>query len=329
MSSPPANQDFKPDFERWSLYGYYNLRPFDPLQLSAGIAYDSLRFPRNYFAPPIAHGEDSTDQISPKAGFTYTPFRDTIIRFAYTRSLGGVSFDQSIRLEPIQVAGINQAFRSLIPESVAGTTPGAKFETFGLALEQKFPTRTYLTLQGDILNSDVRGTIGAVDLLFPPSFVPSTTSERLDFTEKNFTVTLNQLIGDYCSVGARYRLSDAHLNTRFPAIPTAVTALASQTDEATLHQLTLFGLVNAPCGGFARAEALWTAQDNQGSSGGLPGADFWQVNLFVGYRFLHRRAQAQFGVLNLADRDYRLNPLNLYAGLPRGREFTVNLQLNF
>ena len=53
------------------------------------------------------------------------------------------------------------------------------------------------------------------------------------------------------------------------------------------------------------------------------------VNLFAGYRFLRRHAQVQLGVLNLTDRDYRLNPLNLYAELPRQRTFTASLQFNF
>ena len=35
------------------------------------------------------------------------------------------------------------------------------------------------------------------------------------------------------------------------------------------------------------------------------------------------------GVLNLADQDYRLTPLNAYRSLPRERTFVVSLRLNF
>ena len=110
------------DFERITGYGYYYWRVLEPLQLTAGVSYDYLRFPVNFRSSPISTGEDSKDQVSPKAGFTWTPARDTAVRFAYTRSLGGVSFDQSVRLEPSQVAGFNQAYRSLIPEAIAGST---------------------------------------------------------------------------------------------------------------------------------------------------------------------------------------------------------------
>ena len=60
-----------------------------------------------------------------------------------------------------------------------------------------------------------------------------------------------------------------------------------------------------------------------------PGDDFWQFNVFAGWRFLNRRIEARIGVLNLADRDYKLNPLNLTPELPRARTFTAWLRFNF
>ena len=53
------------------------------------------------------------------------------------------------------------------------------------------------------------------------------------------------------------------------------------------------------------------------------------MNLFGGYRFFRRHAQVQVGVLNLADQDYQLNPLNLHAELPHARTFVASLQFNF
>jgi outer membrane receptor protein involved in Fe transport len=61
----------------------------------------------------------------------------------------------------------------------------------------------------------------------------------------------------------------------------------------------------------------------------LPGDDFFQHNLYVGYRLKRQRAEISLGVLNLADTDYRLNPLNAYAELPRERVFLVRLKINF
>src|SRR6185503_17836799 len=112
------------DLQRISIYGYEQWQILDSLRLTAGVSYDKLDYPENIDISPIVDDETSKEQFSPKAGIVWQPFKDTYLRGAYTRSLGGVFFDTSVRLEPTQVAGINQAFRSLIPESVVGLVPG-------------------------------------------------------------------------------------------------------------------------------------------------------------------------------------------------------------
>jgi len=315
--------------QRASVYAYDQWRVLDPLLLTLGLSYDYLESPVNFRTAPIASGEDSDDRVSPKAGFTWLPARDTVVRFAYTRSLGGVSFDQSARLEPSQVAGFNQAYRSLIPESVSGSVAGSRFETFGLALEQKFSTGTYVGAEASLLESDASRTIGVVDLRFPPAYVNSGTRQELDYVEKDLLITVNQLLGDWWSVGARYWLSDTRLKTQFPQIPTSVTPAADVTNDALMHQLGFYGLFNHPSGFFGRAESMWVSQSNKGYTPDLPGDDFWQLNLFAGYRFFRRHAQVQVGVLNLTDQDYQLNPLNLHAEFAHKRTFTASLQFSF
>jgi tetratricopeptide (TPR) repeat protein len=332
FSTTPISQDNSPDMERATGYGYYYWQIFDPLQLIGGVSYDYLRFPQDFRSPPISGSEDSESQVSPKAGFTWTPARNSTVRFAYTRSLGGVSFDQSVRLEPSQVAGFNQAYRSLIPESVAGSTSGARFSTYGLAFDQKFKTGTYLGIEGNWFDSEVDQTIGAVDLIppyFPPVYVPSGTRQDLNYTEQDVIVTANQLLGNCWSLGARYQWSKAQLKTTYPDIPSAVTSANSAQNDATLNQLALYALFNHPSGFFARAEGLWYLQNNSGYQPALPGDNLWQVNLFAGYRFFRRQAQIQLGVLNLNNQSYQLNPLNVYVDLPQSREFTASFQFNF
>src|SRR5206468_9594033 len=103
---------------------YYHWQIFEPLRLTAGVSYDHLDFPRNIDIAPISQEQESKDQVSPKLGLVFTPWKDGSVRAAYTRSLGGLFYDQSIRLEPTQIAGFTQAFRSLIPESAVGIVPG-------------------------------------------------------------------------------------------------------------------------------------------------------------------------------------------------------------
>ena len=338
--SPVADQDNTSLFRRISFYGYHQWQIFEPLQLIGGLAYDRITFPENFRTAPVSGNGRTEDQISPKAGMIWTPLKNTAVRFAYTRSLAGASLDQSHQIEPSQVAGFIQNYRSVIPESIAGENAGAKFETFDLSLEQRFCTGTYLGVSGEILNS----TVNRVDGLFafyPPfqSFsVPSGLNENLDYQEKSLQFTANQLLGRDWSIGANYRVSEAVLNDNFVDVPDSVIGgfhnfQPRQRTRDTLSRLDLTAIYNHPCGFFAEGEALWFDQSNGGYPNAItpaePGDDFWQFNLFAGYHFPRRKAELSVGMLNLVGQDYKLNPLNIYNELPRSRTLAMRLQINF
>ena len=71
--------------------------------------------------------------------------------------------------------------------------------------------------------------------------------------------------------------------------------LTSQHSEAILNQVDLLMVYNHPCGFFAQADAHWYFQNNSDQVSTEPGQDFWQLNVFVGYRFLHRKAEVTLG----------------------------------
>ncbi len=331
---PQDPQQVNTDFQRISFYGYDNWQVAEPFLLTAGLTYDRLTYPVNFRFAPVSEDEHTTDRLSPKAGFIWTPTHDTTLRFAYTRSLGGVSFDQSFRLEPVQVAGFNQAFRSVIPESVGGANSAPRFETFGLLLEQKMGHGTYLGAGGEILQSKVDRVLGTYDfqgLLSP--ITRSSAAEQLDFNERSFFISAYQLIGRDLSLGARYRFSRAQLMDLFPQVSPSATLQGGfhrqQDLEAVLHRVDLTTLYNHQSGFFGEAQATWYHQDSQGYSPNLPSEDFWQVNLFAGFRFAQRHAEVRLGLLNLIDQDYRLNPLNLLPDLPRKRTLLVGFRFYF
>jgi outer membrane receptor protein involved in Fe transport len=332
-----ADQDITSLFKRFSLYAYHQWELTDWLELIGGLTYDRITFPENFRTAPISAQEKTVDGFLPKAGLILRPLPDTTLRFAYTRSLAGASIDQSFQLEPSQVAGFVQSFRSIIPESIVGANAGARFETYGLSLEQKFHSGTYLGVTGEILNSEFGRTLGAFDSLpdeedFP---VPSGLRQHLNYREPSLLVTANQLVGNNWSFGARYRLSQAVLKDNFPGVPTDIVPgnfidfEPNQRVEAVLNQVTLSGIFNHPCGFFGEGDAVWYSQNNIGYHGTEPGDDFWQFNLFAGYRFPRRRAVISVGILNLTDQNYRLNPLNLYNELPRERTLMARFQINF
>ncbi|MBC8094466.1 MAG: TonB-dependent receptor [Akkermansiaceae bacterium] len=329
--SGPVN--VRADFERISGYGYYTLELLRNLHVTAGLAYDRITQPVNYRYSPIAAGSSTEDQLSPKAALVWSFRPEVTLRGVYTRSLEGASADENYRLEPAQLAGFSQTFRTLIPESVAGSVSGPKHETAGAALDLAFKTRTYLSLQGEYLTSEVHREIGVFDYSGgfppPPPITTSTMRESLEYEEPSVSVTVNQLLSDYWSLGAQYRFARSVLNTTLPEIPISLNPGARRTEEADLHQARLFLLLNHPSGFFARAESLWFHQENRGYTPALPGDDFFQHNLYVGYRLKRQRAEISLAVLNLADTDYRLNPLNAYSELPRERVFLVRLKMNF
>jgi hypothetical protein len=222
----------------------------------------------------------------------------------------------------------------LIPESAAGSQAGARLETGSLEWDHRFPTETWLAIRSDVNRSKLRRRVGVFEQQFLAE--PSSALEQLDFREVSGSVTLNQLVGKGGALGAQYRLSNAQLDDDYPGILENAPHLFPPNElkprqdlESTLHQVQLFAVYNHDSGGFGRLEALWSTQSNQGYAPARPGDDFWQLNAFLGYRFPDRRAEIRLGLLNLTDQDYRLNPLNLIAGLPRDRTFTASLRLNF
>jgi hypothetical protein len=331
------SQSVDADLERVSLYAYDNWALLPSMTLVGGVTYDHLTYPENFRLAPLSTGNKTRDQTSPKAGLIWTPTDGTTMRGDYSRSLGGMSIDQSYQLEPSQVAGFNQLYRSLIPEAVAGANAGAGFDTWNLTLEQRFETGTYLGLGGEWLESSVDRTVGVMEFDIPSSPGPATfqrdTPQKLKYRERSLMFTANQLLGEHVAVGARYRLSHAKLNSKFPAIPEdallAANFLASDNVDALLHHVDLFAIYQLPCGFFSRFDARWWSQSNRGYElQDLAGDDFWQFNVHAGYRFARRKAEIRVSLLNITDQNFRLNPLNLTAEPPRERTLAVNLKLD-
>lgn len=283
---PPASQDVSSDFNRLSLYFYDTLRPTRWLTLTGGIVYESMEYPENFQNPPISDRQNSVVRVLPKVGATIQPWAGATIRGAYMEALGGVSTDENIRLEPTQVAGFLQSFRSLAPESILGPIAGSVYKISGLSLEQKLPTRTYLGVEYQVLTQDADRTIGVFDSLggggIPFANLPSSVREKDSYREAVLTATINQLVGDCWSFGGRYRYTHSKLRQQRGGYEDALeqglkddfvvmynggslAALAADGDRlvtSDLHELNLFALYNHPSGLFGRFEANWYRQQN-------------------------------------------------------------------
>ena len=364
---PPTKQDFDVDFERTSLYLYdvWQVTPW--LSLTGGVSWDRIEYPENFRSPPVNGRQTSLDKVSPKVGLVLQPWRGATIRGAYAEAISGASFDESIRLEPAQVAGFLQSYRTLASESLTGSVAGSEYRFSGLSVEQKLPSRTYLGVELSVLEQDLEQTTGVLDLLTAGGIalgvLPSSLAERDSYREEAITATINQLVGDRWAFGARYR----YIHSEFDRESRALTAAAKSTVdvsaidglartahshlESGLHSLSLSALYNHPSGFFARAEANWYRQDNddliatgtasvpdesgrstrtlRSRNEGLPGEDFWQFNVLAGYRFYRNQCEVSCGLLNLTGADYLLNPLNPYNELVRDRTLVVRCKFQF
>jgi Flp pilus assembly protein TadD len=321
-------------FERITGYGYLTVEPLDRLWFTGGLAYDELTYPRNFRNPPISSGQDHRDQLGPKAAVVWSPVREATLRGVFTRSLGGVSLDESYRLEQSQLAGFPQTFRSLISESEVGSVSAPEYQTFGLALDLKFPLGWYGGIQAERLESHVSRTIGLfVPTLsgggFIPPFIPSSTIEQLDYRENSITFSLNKIVGKNWVIGAAYKFDQVELHDVLPNVPVSVLATADLTKHSDLHQTTAYILFNHPSGFFARADIQWYRQSNSGDPNAGPGDDFVQENIYAGYRFLQRRLELTLAILNLSGQNYQLSPLTAYQELPRERTFAARLNFRF
>jgi len=338
FATPAAFQREVVDFERIGLYAYDHWRVMPDLTLIGGAAWDHIEHPDNFRNPPVNGLQREEQEWSGKLGFSYVPSRWFALRGAYAEGLGGVTYDESVRLEPVQLAGFNQAYRTVISESVAGSVEAPRFEILGLTAEGFLPTRTWWGVTLNAIDQDVdrsRGVFTGYSAgVFPstPAYFADTMAERLRYEERSALLTLNQLVGDRWSFGAGLRITDSELQTTLPELPVAVAPFADLTDAATLTELMFSANWNSPQGWFARLEATWFSQDLEDDPArGFPrsGDAFWQFNTLAGYRFNQNRSEITVGVLNLGDTDYRLSPLSPRAEIIRERTAVLRVRHSF
>lgn len=337
LPEPSATADLENEFNRISVYGYHQHQVAESLRLVAGLSYDLLRFPQNWRNTPIGSETQETDQISPKAGLVWTPNEWWTARGFYSRSLGGATIDQSYQIEPTEVAGFNQSFRSVIPETLAGGNSGAEFETYALSLERRLRTGTFLILGGDVIGSQVERTIGTFDRTGPIGIYWSGLEQELDYSERSAHLTVHQLLGNGFALGARYRVSRAELESFYPQVSEATLVLnnrraPAELDESVrslMHEVRLSAIYNHGRGFFGEVAGTALFQSNRGYSPDLPGDSFWQMDVVAGWRSQGRNIELSVGLLNVTDEDYRISPLNIAPELPRERTLVARLRTSF
>lgn len=337
FETPAVQQHSTVDFDRASFYAYDYWKVLPCLTLIGGASWDHIEHPDNFRNPPVNDLQREDEEFSGKFGFTYTPSRWLTLRGMYAGGLGGVSFDESVRLEPTQIAGFNQAYRTVISESISGSVEAPVYDIWGLSAEGMLTTRTWWGASVNVIEQEVdrtRGIFTGYDAgVFPvtPAYFADGMSEHLEYQEKSFSFTLNQLIGTQFSVGAGFRVTDSELESTLPELPVSIAPFAHTDDEATLYEVMLSANWNSPTGLFARLEANYFSQnlDDDPSRPYRSGDAFWQFNALAGYRFYDNQCEVSAGVLNIGDTDYSLSALNPRQEIVRDRTAVVRCRFTF
>ena len=178
----------------------------------------------------------------------------------------------------------------------------------------------------------------------PPSL--GLIREKVQFNEYALNASAHRQIADEWSLGAQYRLAYARLKRSFPDYlgigPVPINEGVDDRSDwrGLLHTLRLSGIYRHPSGLFAQGDGILFAQQRERDGFrtdvsqpdprlSLPADTFWQANFVAGFRFPRQKAEVAVGVLNIFDRDYRLDPINQHVDPPRSRTFYARLLINF
>lgn len=330
----PTTGSSEAGLRRAAGYAYWTWKATDTLHLTPGMSYEVLQFPRNFRHPPINPGEETRSQFAPKASGWWSPAENVTVRGGYFRSQGGVSLEESYRLEPAHLSGFPQSSRAWVSESLVGSVTSPRQDIRALALDLKLPTRTYLGLELNEIRSRVERELGIFQTGDLVDLGRGSLRQGLSYRERSVGLSGHQLLGKDWTAAMFYQFTQSRLLSQLNGLPTPLYPAAMSRSDADLHRLTFRLNYQSSGGFFARAEALSYFQNPNSPPRGLPDTlsqpeSLYQVNGFVGWRFTRQRGDITFGGLNLTGQDYRLTPLTPHAELPRERVFYARFRYRF
>ena len=316
LMANPSDTAVHETFQRESVYGYLTWKFAPGWSALAGVSGDRVEYPSNLFTIPLTPGSAERNRVSPKVGLVWEPGERWSLRAAHAESIGGLTFEESFRLEPVQFAGFTQGVRSLIPEAVGANSAAPKFDVDGVGATLKWAGRFYLDVEGTERRSDapqVQGIFAVVNQVVP--VVARPILAQLGLRERQLTVNAFWMITPRWSATTGFDWIDTRFEQTFP--------IAAGFD--TLQRSRLFAPKvrlswNSPEGFFGRMETTWLRQREE-----LAGFAFernrWNTELTAGYRAPSLRWTAAAGVVNLWDQDLALGALTQPRPLPLQRAF--------
>lgn len=305
------------------LYNYFELN--DTLTLVAGANATRFSYPANTFTLPPAPARKTVDRLLPKVGVYWDATPNTTFRAAYLESLGGLALEDGYRLEPTQVAGFLQGYRTLLAEDIDGTHPALEFEIIGIGLTHSDDSNFFLDIELNSRQSTSDRGLGHLRNIPPLTAAPWNSFTR--FEEKTAAIQLGKIVGKSTTLSLEYGYNDSTVDS---VIPT----LAAQVKRD--GELNSFGgriLHRSPSGFFTSLDVIQYCQTLGETSfrDGLlvdassqSGIDHLQANLEAGWRSQSGSLRLAAGVKNLFDDNTEIDPLTWTLPLYPERVFYLD-----
>jgi tetratricopeptide (TPR) repeat protein len=272
-----TTSDLKIDHTNAYVYGYISI--LKNVTITLGVSGDLFR--GNEAINNLV--SDDTEQVNPKFGITWTPFRGTTVRAAIFRVFKRTLItDQT--LEPTQVAGFNQFF-----DDITGTDAWR----YGLALDQKLTTHLFAGMEFSKRDLDVPFS----DFSDPANPI----LREVDWEEYLVRAYLFWTPHDWLA----FRLG--YLFERFERDD----AFTAGVKEVDTHRVPVGISVFHPSGLSASVTATYFNQDGRFGEG-FAGAvfrsgddDFWIVDAAINFRLPKRYGFITIGATNLLDEKFQ------------------------
>lgn len=328
-TDPASNQTTSARLNRWDLYSYLTFRLAPGLKITGGASFVDMSFPKNFRHPPTVSGEQSRNNFSPKVGLIYQPGTTWIVQGMYSQSLGSVSLEGAYRLEPTQVSGLTQTFRTLIPESQFGSISGQEVEIAAMSVTFNPTDRVSFRLDAANREACSEDSFGIFSRFLPATvWTPDQTPVLFDFRERELVVAAQALVHDNFTVNLRHEYENTRVEQTYTEIPMGVSPLSPRVFEGDSHLTTGTMVYSHQSGLFARTDLIGMILRNRSSSPTLGDEDVFLANLGVGFRTRGRRLEVEVGVLNLFDQSFIVNGLSSSLDLPRERAAYIKMGVN-
>jgi tetratricopeptide (TPR) repeat protein len=315
------------NYQKLSGYVYVQPRLNRNLQLTLGSSVESVHSPLAHYTIPVDDAAIETVRLLPKAGLLWSRYPWLTLRTLYAETMGGLSFDESFRLEPSQLLGFPQSFRTLIPETEEGIVGLPHHRTTAVALDFKVGNSVFLGVGLQELKANVDRARGIIRYPVGPTDFHHADSSlgSARYRERELWASVHCLLGPWLSMATKYRYVDSKLRQNYEE--NLMQANFGSRHQARLHELRTSASVHHETGGFASIEHRFLIQTSSGYTSINADESSSQLNAYVGWRLKNSRAEFTLGLLNLANQDYRLNPLTPFDDLSRHR--TVHARFRF